>query len=286
MITLSIKNVKYSAIIFFSLALFFWQFASAGRGSGFLEVDFFDIGQGDAIFFEGPNGEQILIDGGPDSTILEKLGKEMGYFDRRVDIVVATHPDKDHVGGLMDVLKYYNVGEVWIGVLENYNFSQSEFLRVLEKRKIPVKYIKTGDNFNFGELKISVFNPSPKEKLKDNESSAVLKILYGGVSFLLTADITVNVEKKLIKSEKNALDSDILKVAHHGSKTSTSEDFLKSVSPEIAIIQVGQGNSYGHPHQSVLERFEKFGIPFFRTDENGDIEIISDGKNYTVNSEK
>ncbi|MEK7627507.1 MAG: ComEC/Rec2 family competence protein [Patescibacteria group bacterium] len=284
MIKLSRKYVKYYAVIL-GAAMFLWQFAFNGNGSGFLEADFFDVGQGDAIFFEGPDGFQVLVDGGPDSTVLEKLGKEMGYFDRYIDIVVATHPDKDHVGGLMDVLKYYNVGEVWIGALENYNFSQSEFLRVLEEKKILVKYVEVGDNFNLGGLKISVFNPSLKEKLKDNESSVVLKILYGGVSFLLTADITASVEKKLIESEGNALYSDILKAAHHGSKTSTSDDFLKTVSPEIAIIQVGQDNSYGHPHQSVLERFEKFGIPFFRTDKNGDIEIISDGKNYTVNFE-
>ena len=133
-------------------------------------------------------------------------------------------------------------------------------------------------------MEVFVFNPPPNEKLKDNESSVVLKVLYGGVSFLLTADITVGVEKKLIESARNALDSDILKAAHHGSKTSTSEEFLEAVSPEIAVIQVGKDNLYGHPHQSVLERFERLGIPFFRTDKNGDIEIISDGKNYTVNS--
>ena len=283
MITLSRKYVKYCAIIF-GAALFFWQLAFAGNGSGFLEANFFDIGQGDAIFIEGPDGFQILVDGGSDSTVLEKLGKEMGYFDRRIDIVVATHPDKDHVGGLMDVLEYYNVGEVWIGVLENYNFSQSEFLRVLEEKKISLRYVKTGDDFNFNGLEVFVFNPPPNEKLKDNESSVVLKVLYGGVSFLLTADITVGVEKKLIESARNALDSDILKAAHHGSKTSTSEEFLEAVSPEIAVIQVGKDNLYGHPHQSVLERFERLGIPFFRTDKNGDIEIISDGKNYTVNS--
>lgn len=283
MIILSKKYVKYFAVVF-GAALFLWQFAFSGNGSGFLEVDFFDVGQGDAIFFEGPDGFQILVDGGPDSTVLEKLEKEMGYFDRRIDIVVATHPDKDHVGGLMDVLRYYNVGEVWIGALENYNFSQSEFLRVLEEKKITVKYVKTGNNFNLGGLEIFVFNPPPKERLKDNESSVVLKILYGDVSFLLTADITAGIEKTLIESEGNALGSDILKVAHHGSKTSTSEGFLKIVSPEIAVIQVGQGNSYGHPHQTVLERFKQFGIPFFRNDKNGDIEILSDGKNYTVNS--
>ncbi|OWK26816.1 MAG: hypothetical protein US76_01780 [Parcubacteria group bacterium GW2011_GWA2_38_13b] len=285
MIILPRKYVKYCAIIF-GVALFFWQLAFANNGSGFLEANFFDIGQGDAIFIEGPDGFQILIDGGPNSTVLEKLGKEMGYFDRYIDIVVATHPDKDHAGGLMDVLKYYNVGEVWIGVLENYYFSQSEFLRVLEEKKIFVRYVKTGDNFNFNGLNVFVFNPPPNEKLKDNESSVVLKILYGGVSFLLTADITAGVEKKLIESAGNALDSDILKTAHHGSKTSTSENFLKIVSPEIAVIQVGKDNSYGHPHQTVLERFELFGIPFFRNDQNGDIEIISDGKNYTVNLEK
>ena len=283
MITLSRKYVKYCAIIF-GAALFFWQLAFAGNGSGFLEANFFDIGQGDAIFIEGPDGFQILVDGGPNSTILEKLGKEMGYFDRSIDIVVATHSDKDHAGGLMDVLKYYNVGEVWIGALENYYFSQSEFLRVLEEKKISLRYVKTGDDFNFNGLEVFVFNPPPNEKLKDNESSVVLKVLYGGVSFLLTADITVGVEKKLIESARNALDSDILKAAHHGSKTSTSEEFLEAVSPEIAVIQVGKDNLYGHPHQSVLERFERLGIPFFRTDKNGDIEIISDGKNYTVNS--
>lgn len=271
--------------------VFVWQITAARSGSGFLEVDFYDIGQGDAIFIEGPLGEQILIDGGPDSKILEKLGQELNYFDRYINVVVATHPDKDHINGLIDVLKYYDVGEVWISGAQKDTSFYNEFTRIIESKNIPVKTVVRGDVYSFNGFDIAILNPKLKEGVntKINNTSIVTKIIYNNISFLLTGDIEKEIERELIQIYRgstlaDSMDIDILKVAHHGSKSSSLEGFIKSASPELAIIQVGKDNPYHHPRPDIIKRFSGLGIPILRNDIIGDIEIMSDGNQYTIGS--
>lgn len=250
-----------------------------------LEVNFFDIGQGDAIFIETPNNYQILIDGGPSSAILEELGNEMPFWDRTIDLVVLTHPEHDHIAGLIEVLRRYSIDYIlWTGVLRDTG-EYEEWKRLLENENFKVKIAKTGQKIITPKVFFEVSYPfedlEGKEVKNTNNSSIVLHLVFRDNSFLFTGDIYKSVERKIL-DRKLDIDSDVLKVGHHGSKTSTAEEFLEQVSPEIAVISAGKENKYGHPHQEVLETLAKYGITVLRTDKQGDIKIISDGKNLRV----
>jgi len=269
---------------FLVLANFFaWIVVFDLRSHKFLEVNFFDVGQGDAIFIETPTRHQILIDGGPSSKIVEKLAQEIPFWDRTIDLVILTHPEKDHITGLLEVLKRYKVENVlWTGIVRDTP-EYREWLSLIEKEKANVKIAKAGQKISCKNCKwkIEIFYPFESlegEEFKDsNNTSIVSKLIFGNSSFLFTGDIYKDVEESLTLTSFD-LNSKILKVAHHGSKTSSSEKFLERVSPEIAIISVGE-NDYGQPHKEVLENLKKFGIRILRTDREGDIKIISDGRN-------
>ncbi len=255
----------------------------------FLEVIFFNLGQGDAIFIETPKNHQILIDGGPTSAILEKLAKEMPFWDRTLDLVILTHPEKDHLAGLIEVLKRYKIDFIlWTGVVRD-TFEWREWQKLIDaQRKKGAELIvaRAGQRISASKMVLDLFHPLENlagQPLKDsNNTSLVAKLIYGQNSFLFTGDIYQSEEEKLIKAGFD-IDSDLLKVAHHGSKTSSSEEFVAKVSPEIAVIQVGKDNKYGHPHSEVLETLAKYGIKILRTDQHGDIKIISDGISLKIN---
>lgn len=254
----------------------------------FLEVTFFDVGQGDSIFIETPQGHQILIDGGPTAAILEKLGGEMLFFDRDLDLVVLTHPQKDHLTGLIFVLGDYEVNNVlWTGV-ESDTAGSKEWIEELNKEKAQVFFAKKGLRIKSGEAMLEILFPF--EELANagvkeiNDTSVVSHLSFGQNSFLFTGDISCFVEKELLQEGAN-VDADVLKVAHHGSKYSSCEEFLEAVSPQLAVIQVGK-NSYGHPTEEVLQRLEKFAINVLRTDIEGDIKVVSDGNNLEIYGSK
>lgn len=251
----------------------------------FLEVNFFDVGQGDAVLIETPMRQQILIDGGPTPAILEKLGEEMPFWDRTIDLIILSHPEKDHIVGFLEVLKRYRVDNViWTGVVRDtpeYN----EWMSLLKKEKAKIFIAKIGQRIGSGELGMEIFYPFESfegKELKDsNETSIVAKLIYGKSSFLFTGDIGQRSEAKIILNASQP-ESDVLKVGHHGSKNSTSDEFISAVSPKIAVISAGKGNPYGHPHNEVLDVLAKYGIRVLRTDLQGDIKIISDGKNLKI----
>ena len=254
-----------------------------------LEIVFFDVGQGDSIFIETPSKHQILIDGGPDFSVLEKLGQNMAFYDRTIDLVILTHPDHDHLAGLLDVLNNYQVENIlWTGVVkETTEFDEWKRLIQEEGARIVIaeagkKIVCLGGN---DLTEMAVLHPSERltgQTMKDiNNSSIVIQLSFGEVKALLTGDISSSVEKSLI--EKGIfLKADVLKIAHHGSKNSTSEDFLKEVSPQLAVISVGADNSYGHPNSVVLELLSKYGIKILRTDQDGDIRIFSGGQDFKI----
>lgn len=248
-----------------------------------LEVIFFNVGQGDAIFIETPQRHQILIDGGPDSTILEKLAGEMPFYDRSLDLIILTHPERDHLGGLIEVLKSYKINKIlWTGIVRDI-FEWQEWEDLIKREGAQIKIAKAGQRIILKETDPPIFfdilypfeNLEGQEFKNSNETSVVGRLVFSQDSFLLTGDIGKLTERKLI--DKN-INSDVLKVCHHGSKNSSSEEFLKEVSPGVAVIQVGK-NNYGHPHPEVLAKLNQFGIQILRTDEDGDIKIISDGNN-------
>ena len=247
----------------------------------FLAVDFFDVGQGDSIFIETPQKYQILIDGGPSSRVIEKLSKVMPFYDRSLDLVIMTHPDPDHLLGLIDVFKRYKVGLVGFTGVKSSNPEFIEWESQILTKKIPVVVLRKNERLFLGKnVYIDILAPLENfegREVKDfNSSSIVARMVFKNKSFLFTGDAPKTIEASLVDSGVN-LDSDVLKVGHHGSKTSTTDEFLRAVTPEISVIQVGKNNRYGHPTPEVLERLNKYGIKILRTDESGDIKIISNG---------
>ncbi len=265
-------------VILLLLNVFAWAAASYLNDS-YLKVSFLDVGQGDAIFIETPQRCQILIDGGPSSAILKNLGEQMPFWDRTVDLVVLTHPDHDHIAGLLEVLKRYDVDNVlWTGILTDTPESE-EWQKLIKEEGANIYIARSGLQMKAGPVSVAILYPFDNlenKKVSDvNDTSVVAKLVFGETSFLFTGDIDQSVERVLAK-EGIDIDSDILKVAHHGSKTSSCKDFISLVSPDAAVISCGKENPYGHPHQETLDALE--GAAILRTDFLGDIKLITDGR--------
>lgn len=249
---------------------------------GLLRVYFFDVGQGDAIFIDSPNGNQVLIDGGPDASVLAKLGEAMPFWDRSIDLIILTHPHADHLDGLLEVLKRYDVQTV-IETGVNHSIPEyAEWQQLLKEKNVKVVIAQKGQRIKLSDLAyLDILAPfkdfegqSPKNI---HDSMIVSELFYGSTTALLMGDAERPLEYQLI-SEGINLKADILKAGHHGSKTSSLETFLKAVSPRYAVISVGKKNRYGHPYQEVLDRLSAIGARIFRTDLNGDILMASDGR--------
>jgi len=240
-------------------------------------VDFFDVGQGDAAYINIPGSAQILIDTGPSSDILSKLGAQMPFFDRTIDLIILSHYDSDHMRGALSVLKRYNVSRI-VGPDKTEPTPEYKELQRLIKEKniefIPARY---GMHLVFGSAAyMDMIVPQSNVLLKEPNFSVLAKLVYGNRSFLFTGDDEFKEENELLR-EKFDLASDILKIAHHGSKYATSAEFLNAVGPALSVISVGANNRYGHPSAELLQRMA--GIDILRTDLLGDIKIISDGSN-------
>jgi competence protein ComEC len=249
------------------------------RSSGLLEVHFLDIGQGDAIYVRTPSGRDMLIDGGPSRILLPKLAEVMPFHDRSIDVVVETHPDADHIGGLPHLLERYHVGFFLEPGIESKNAIDDELRRLIKERNIEKAIARRGMKIDFGDgTTLEILYPDGDVSgLKDtNEASIVAQLRYGSTAVMLTGDASKRIENVLISTGID-LGSDILKAGHHGSRTSSGEGFVKAVSPKYAVISVGRDNRYSHPHKEVVEVFEKSGIRIFRTDLEGTIRFISDG---------
>ncbi len=251
--------------------------------SGELRVWFFDVGQGDAIFIETPDHRQILIDGGPSQAVLSKLGQVMPPWDRSVDAIVLTHPHLDHVAGLVSVLERYDVAAVYDGGALARTGVMDAFGDKSVAELAATDHLVAGDRIVYGAVTLDVLAPTrsvdgtyPKDP---NEASVVLLLTYGDTMILLMGDAPDDVEDDILPAVG---DVDVLKVGHHGSRTSSSIEFLDDVTPEFAIISDGVGNSYGHPHPATLQRLEDRGIRIRRTDLDGDILLTSTGGEPTV----
>lgn len=281
------------------IAVWFLVFIPAGNR--ILEINFFDIGQGDAILIQTPENKTMLIDGGPNNRVLEKLGKNLPLFNKQINVVMLTHPHADHVLGLIEVLKRYEVELLIINGADLKTDVYSEFLKTAKEKNIKIVVaekdmaIHLDDNLEFdiiapdknlGNLvfsqKSESFGASGNEV---NDSSIVGKLMFKNFSIMFTGDATSKVELRLL-SDNYDLKSDILKVGHHGSKYSSSIAFLNAVLPKVAIIEVGAKNRYGHPSPVTLSRLKMFDIGVFRTDLNGDIKILSDGFTTNIYKEK
>lgn len=245
-----------------------------------LEVSFLNVGQGDAIFIEGPTGIQVLIDGGRDRAVLRELGKRMGPLDRSLDLVIATHPDADHIGGLTPVFKAYEVDAFMSPGIPNITVPTQALEDAVANEVILKPTIaRRGMRIVLGGGAYAevLFPDRGVEQLETNTGSIILRVVYGKTSFFLSGDAPESVENWLVRLDGELLESDVVKAGHHGSRTSTGEALLTATDPEVVIVSAGKDNQYGHPHIEVLDRITQSGAKILFTAKDGTITFLSDG---------
>ena len=235
-----------------------------------------DVGQGDALFIESPTGTQIMFDAGPARKVLGPLQKIISPFDKSIDAIIITNPDADHIGGLVDILKNYKVGAVFESGTLTDSKTYQNLREEMKRQNIPDILAKRGMSLDMGGgVIINILFPDRDvSSWATNDGSVVARLTYGEESIMLTGDAGTKTEKIILAENEGAqLKSTILKVGHHGSRTSTSSEFVKAISPVYAFISDGKNNSYGHPHPEILTTLVQFGAKIFRTDQLGSIII-------------
>lgn len=271
-----------SIIILVGVCVGVWASTHSANIRNHLKVAFLDVGQGDSIYIETPNNTQVLIDGGADARVMRKLGDVMPWYDRSLDMVIATHPDKDHIGGLLDVVRAYDVSYFLSSKDEGSSKLASDLYEYIEgEKEVNHVYVQRGMRVHLDRrhgVFMDILAPTHQEPFSDsNDGSIIVRLVYGDNEFLLTGDASLFVEQELVYMNKDILRSDVLKLGHHGSHTSSSSVFLDAVQPELAIISAGCDNSYGHPSDVVIERLYERAIPARSTCRSGTITLASDG---------
>jgi len=253
--------------------------------SGKFAVHFIDVGQGDSILIQSPENEFMLIDTGEG----DQYDKLRSYFDHykafKFKYVIFTHPHSDHIGSASRFVQFYNIETL---IMPNVTHTSKTFERLvteIEKKNMKITVAKPGEKFNFGNAEFIILAPSSEEYGNMNNYSVVIKMTYGNTKFLFTGDMEKESENEVIAFCKNNmidLSVDVLKVAHHGSSSSSQSSFLKLLEPSFAVIMCGKNNSYNHPNLKVADRIKSTDAEILRTDLDGDIVIISDGNNIEI----
>lgn len=269
------------------LAVLVWQAVFWIEGQrGHLSLYAFDVGQGDALLLRVGNGTEVLVDGGPDASVISRLGEAMPFWDRSIDLVILTHPHADHLDGLVEVLKRYDVGMAMESGVNHSIPEYAEWHALLREKGVKIVIARTGQRVRLSDAAyLDVLTPATSFEGASvrniHDAMVVLKLVSGAAEALLMGDAERLLERTLIASGID-LDVDLLKVGHHGSKTSTSEEFLRATTPRIAIVSVGRKNRYGHPVQEVLDRLAAFGAVVVRTDRDGTATFASDGQQFSL----
>jgi competence protein ComEC len=259
---------------------------------GRLHLWVFDVGQGDAIMLRTPRGHTALIDGGPGATpLLNGVGHNLPFWQHDLNLLLLTHPHQDHMMGFAELAERYHVDQVVQTLFTSTVGVQREWLHELKTLDIPVNHPKRGERISFEgepEVYIQVLSPRTVDAHREgsngdvNNTSIVLRLVYGKHSILLEGDAQVEAERDMARSIPADLKSDVLKVGHHGSDTSSSPQFLALVRPKVAIISVGSGNRYGHPAPQTLDNLQEAGARIYRTDQHGTVEVIADEEHLWV----
>ena len=260
----------------------------AGRAE--MEVAFLDVGQGDSILIKAPNGQIMLIDGGRSINLANNLiiPQIKAWGASQVDVMVVTHPDADHIAGLVGVLENFPVKLVALTGDEHPTQIYERLLTNVRDKKISALQVRTGTTIPFDSaLKLDVLAPDEEfvNRENTNDGSIVIKLTYGQTSFLLTGDAEA-IENEAMLGHGLDVQATVLKLGHHGSRSSTDEAWLRAVKPQLGIISAGLDNSYGHPHPEVIAALNSLGIQYIRTDEHGTITVRTDGTQLHVTSQK
>ena len=266
--------------LFLCANFFIWYSVFAESRNGKLTIAFLDVGQGDSIFIDSPTGNQVLIDGGPNKKVLRELRKVMPFYDRSIDLVIATHPDADHITGLIDIVRRFDINAYMDPGIPNDTSNWQSLISTLSERKIEnILVARRGMRVVLGSgAYMDILFPDRDMTGADtNDASVVARLVYGDSEFMLTGDSPQKIEEYLTQLNGKNLKSDILKLGHHGSKTSSSAVFLSVVGPEIGIISAGENNRYGHPHKEVLDLLSKQKIKALSTAEDGTIIFKTNG---------
>jgi competence protein ComEC len=283
------KVLLFGIFILLSLAMMtIWQSISFNDGK--MHVVFCDVGQGDAVLIKTPNNKFILVDGGPDGSVLHCLARHMPFWKREIDLMLLTHPHADHFFGMFYVLERYAVKAFATEDLVNETKAYEELQRLLEQKKVPSQHVLAGDVWGIEEVRVEVVGPtdaylaetSPGGMIGESKefASLILRLQYGDFKILLTGDSQV----RGLENAASALDGgiDVLHVPHHGSGSGLDNEVLETLGPDIAVISVGAENRYNHPHPQIMELLQSHQITTLRTDQKGDIEIVSDGNQWQV----
>jgi competence protein ComEC len=271
-----------------------------------LSIIFCDVGQGDGIYLRFPDGNDMLIDGGPDGSVLECLGKFKPFWDRSISVLLLTHPDLDHFGGLHEVLKRYSIGVFFSTSINVDTPEYKTFSSIVSEKKIKVKTLTRGDSIHVSQVALSWVWPTytylqeverfmqdaqltgsiSRDEFNRNNSSQIIHLRYHSFDAFFTGDADIEVESNYIGLPLSPDGIEILKVPHHGSKTGMSQAFLEWLNPKAAIISNGKKNRYGHPAKETLILLETNSVPIYRTDQNHHIQVITNGKTYSIKTER
>ncbi len=277
MLAAHVRYILFGVLVF--ATLFVWSAVFAREGKGVLTVAFLDVGQGDAVLVETPDGAQVLIDGGKGGAVLRALGERMAFGDRFIDVVIATHPDLDHIGGLPEVFARYEVGMFIEPCVADEGDDYAALRESVSREGLEAVCARAGMALRLDDaVRLELLFPDRDVRaLEANAASLVSRLTYGDTSFLFTGDAPVPIEEYLATVYGDALASNVLKLGHHGSKTSTSEAWLALVSPAHAVVSAGCNNTYGHPHTEVLNRLANHNIETHATCAEGTLLFESDG---------
>jgi competence protein ComEC len=267
------------------LTILVWLLVFYSEPSKFLTVSFLDVGQGDAILITAPNKNQVLIDGGPNQGVVRELGQTLPFFDRSIDLVIASHPDQDHIGGLPEVFNRYHIA----GFMEPRFEAETQAYQNLQEKVVEEKsthlIAKAGTKIILGQdvfLEVLSAKPwmlGPRGGKPDaNNSSIVARLSYASTTFLLMGDLPIKASEQLAWTQSNKIKADVLKVSHHGAKNSSSLAFLKIVKPEYAVISVDENNHYNHPSLETLNWLKQVKAEILQTKDLGTITLKSDGQ--------
>ncbi|MBA7641181.1 ComE operon protein 3 [subsurface metagenome] len=279
------QSLSWTATLFglaiVAMLVNFWAF---NQPDGDLHVAFLDVGQGDATFIQTPSGRQILIDGGAYPSVLkDQLGQQIPFWDKDIDLVIATHPDADHVAALPDVFDRYDVGRLITNGQTSGTSTYEVLLLIAQKNGTPVHAAQAGEVIVIDDgVRLEVLNPTADGRPQtaersDNDRSVAIRLVYGDFSLVLSGDASEETEREIL-AVGGRLSAVVYKAGHHGARSSSSKHFLEKIRPQYVVISAGEGNRFGHPHAEVLERVAEVGAADLRTDELGTIEITTDGK--------